>query len=85
MAMSGLFLMVTSGRRVLLACRGWRPEVFLNTLQCKGWPPTTKKDPIYNGSSAKVEKSCIRAGVDHLCIGQESNCLNLHYPVELLG
>ena len=54
------------------------PDMLPNILQCTRQSPTTKKDAVQNVSSAHTEKPCAGVRVDHLCIGQESNYLNLH-------
>lgn len=35
-----MFLVVTPGVKVLLACSRWRPEMLLSMPQCPGWPPS---------------------------------------------
>lgn len=43
----------------LLASRGYRTGMLLDTLQCIGQPPTTKNYLTPNVNSAKVEKSAL--------------------------
>lgn len=50
--------LVISTRRMLLACRGYRPGVPRKVLQCTGQAPTARKDPAHSGHSSKVENPC---------------------------
>lgn len=36
----------------------WRPRLLLNTLHCPEQPPTTKKYPVPNVTSARIETPC---------------------------